>query len=94
MGEAAVGRTRGLTTLRFIPHFETKLDKAFMIRPGVLTRTIVGACDAALAELNAKRRHPVPASDITPQQGFNLNGAAEWDRYRTQFREPTKQAAE
>lgn len=30
----------------------------------------------------------------TPQQGFNLSGAAEWDRYRTQFREPAKQAAE
>ena len=68
---------------------------ALMILPGMLTRTIVGACDAALAELKAKGRHPVPQSDITPQQGFNLNGAAEWDRYRTQFREPaTKQAAE
>ena len=32
--------------------------------------------------------------NITPQQGFNLNGAAEWDRYRTEFRETTKQAAE
>jgi 2-methylisocitrate lyase-like PEP mutase family enzyme len=71
-----------------------KLDYAFMILPGVLTRTIVGACDAALAELKAKGRHPVPQSDITPQQGFNLNGAAEWDRYRSQFRETTKQAAE
>jgi len=71
-----------------------KLNYAFMILPGVLTRTIVGACDAALAELKGKGRHPVPVSDITPQQGFNLNGAAEWDRYRTQFRETTKQAAE
>ncbi|MGE5150377.1 MAG: isocitrate lyase/PEP mutase family protein [Rhodospirillaceae bacterium] len=71
-----------------------KLNYAFMILPGLLTRTIVGACDAALAELKAKGRHPVPQSDITPQQGFNLNGAAEWDRYRTQFRETTKQAAE
>lgn len=71
-----------------------KLNYAFMILPGVLTRTVVGACDAALAELRAKGRHPVPSSDITPQQGFNLNGAAEWDRYRTQFREPSKQAAE
>jgi 2-methylisocitrate lyase-like PEP mutase family enzyme len=71
-----------------------KLDYAFMILPGLLTRTIVGACDAALAELKAKGRHPVPQSNITPQQGFNLNGAAEWDRYRTEFRETTKQAAE
>jgi 2-methylisocitrate lyase-like PEP mutase family enzyme len=71
-----------------------KLDYAFMILPGLLTRTIVGACDAALAELKIKGRHPVPQSNITPQQGFNLNGAAEWDRYRTEFRETTKQAAE
>ena len=71
-----------------------KLNYAFMILPGVLTRTIVGACDAALAEVKAKGRHPVPQSDITPQQGFNLNGAAEWDRYRTQFRDTNKQAAE
>jgi 2-methylisocitrate lyase-like PEP mutase family enzyme len=71
-----------------------KLDYAFMILPGLLTRTIVGACDAALAELKAKGRHPVPQSNITPQQGFNLNGAVEWDRYRTAFRETTKQAAE
>jgi 2-methylisocitrate lyase-like PEP mutase family enzyme len=71
-----------------------KMSYAFMILPGVLTRTVVGACDAALAELKAKRRHPVPASDITPQQGFRLSGADEWDRYRTEFREPPKQAAE
>lgn len=72
----------------------TAMNYAVMILPGVLTRTVVGACDAALAELRARGRHPVPSSDITPQQGFNLNGAAEWDRYRTQFREPTKRAAE
>jgi len=71
-----------------------KLNYAFMILPGLLTRTVVGACDAALAELKAKGRHPVPQSNITPQQGFNLNGAAEWDRYRTEFPETTKQAAE
>ena len=71
-----------------------KLNYAFMILPGVLTRTVVGACDAALAELKAQGRHPVPASDITPQQGFRLSGADEWDRYRTQFRETVSQAAE
>jgi 2-methylisocitrate lyase-like PEP mutase family enzyme len=72
-----------------------KLNYAFMILPGVLSRTVVGACDAALAELKAQGRHPKPASDITPQQGFRLSGADEWDRYRTQFREPaTKQVAE
>ena len=40
-----------------------KLNYAFMILPGLLTRTVVGACDAALAELKAKGRHPVPQSE-------------------------------
>ena len=71
-----------------------KMNYAFMILPGALTRTVVGACDAALAELKAQGRHPKPGSDITPQQGFRLSGADEWDRYRTAFRDPAKQAAE
>ncbi len=72
-----------------------KLDYKFMILPGVLSRTVVGACDAVLRDLKAQGRHPVPASDISPQQGFRLSGADEWDGYRTQFRAPTaKQAAE
>lgn len=71
-----------------------KMNYAVMILPGVLTRTVVGACDAALADLKAKGRHPAPLSDITPQQGFRLSGADEWDSYRTKFREPPKQAAE
>src|SRR5262245_16926510 len=71
-----------------------RMNYAFMILPGLLSRTVVGACDAVLAELKAQGRHPTPASDITPQQGFRLAGADEWDRYRTQFRAPSKQAAE
>jgi 2-methylisocitrate lyase-like PEP mutase family enzyme len=67
---------------------------AFMILPGVLTRTVVGACDAALAALKAQGRHPAPASDITPQQGFRLSGADEWDGYRTRFRDAPSKAAE
>jgi 2-methylisocitrate lyase-like PEP mutase family enzyme len=70
-----------------------KMNYSFMILPGVLTRTVVGACDAALRELKAQGRHPMPASDITPQQGFRLSGADEWDRYRTEFRTPVKAAA-
>jgi 2-methylisocitrate lyase-like PEP mutase family enzyme len=72
-----------------------KLNYKFMILPGVLSRTVVGACDAVLRDLKAQGRHPVPVSDITPQQGFRLSGADEWDGYRTQFRTPpAKQAAE
>jgi 2-methylisocitrate lyase-like PEP mutase family enzyme len=71
-----------------------KIGYKLMILPGLLSRTVVGACDAALRELKAQGRHPTPASDITPQQGFRMNGADEWDRYRTQFRDPSRQAAE
>jgi 2-methylisocitrate lyase-like PEP mutase family enzyme len=83
------GKTPDLSTAE-----AARLSYAFMILPGLLSRTVVGACDAVLAELKAQGRHPTPASDITPQQGFRLAGADEWDRYRTQFRAPSKQAAE
>ena len=66
----------------------------FMILPGVLSRTVVGACDAALTALKAHGRHPAPAADITPQQGFRLSGADEWDGYRTRFRDEPAKAAE
>jgi 2-methylisocitrate lyase-like PEP mutase family enzyme len=64
------------------------------ILPGVLTRTVIGACDAALNALKQEGRHPQPTSDIPPQQVFRLAGADEWDRYRTAFRTPAEEAAE
>ena len=82
---------RGRTPDVSIAEAET-MNYAFMILPGLLSRTVVGACDAVLAELKAKGRHPMPLSDSTPQQGFRLSGAEEWDRYRTQFRQ--EQAAQ
>jgi 2-methylisocitrate lyase-like PEP mutase family enzyme len=72
-----------------------KMGYKLMILPGLLSRTVLGACDSVLRDLKAQGRHPAPASDITPQQAFRLAGADEWDRYRTQFRTPpSKQAAE
>jgi 2-methylisocitrate lyase-like PEP mutase family enzyme len=65
-----------------------------MILPGLLSRTVVGACDSVLCDLKAQGRHPAPSSDVTPQQGFRLSGADEWDRYRSQFRMPDKQVAD
>jgi len=64
------------------------------ILPGVLSRSVLGACEIALANLKQQGRHPMPTSDITPHQAFQLAGADEWDRYRTQFRQASKQAAE
>ena len=56
------------------------------IRPAVLSRSVLGACEIALAKLKQQGRYPMPTADITPQQAFQLAGADEWDRYRTQFR--------
>ena len=56
------------------------------ILPALLSRSVLGACEIALAKLKQQGRHPMPTADITPQQAFQLAGADEWDRYRTQFR--------
>ncbi len=66
----------------------------FAILPGMLFQEALGVCEGVLAEVRATGRHPSPKLDITPQQGFQRAGADEWDRYRTQFRTPGKQAAE
>ena len=64
------------------------------ILPGLLSRTMLGIAEAALAEAKKLGRHPKPSLDITPQENFRRAGADEWDGYRTAFREPLKQAAE
>ena len=56
------------------------------ILPALLSRSVLGACEIALAKLKQQGRHPMPTAAITPQQAFQLAGADEWDRYRTQFR--------
>ena len=57
------------------------------IIPGLLLKTVLGACDAALAELKRTRIHPVPPGDYTVRQAFDRFGALEWDTYRTRFRD-------
>ena len=73
---------------------EVNLDHAqamgyrLAIIPGLLLKTVLGACDAALAELKRTRVHPVPPGDATVRHSFNRFGADEWDTYRTKFRDP------
>ena len=57
------------------------------IIPGLLLKTVLGACDAALAELKRTRIHPVPPGDSTVRQAFDRFGAVEWDTFRTRFRD-------
>ena len=64
------------------------------IVPGLLFKTVMSACDDALAALKREHRHPVPGRPITVQQAFARVGANDWDPLRTAFREPTAKAAE
>ena len=65
------------------------------IVPGLLFKAAMTACDAALAQLKAEHRHPVPANRITVREAFARVGAGEWDKLRTRFRDvPPAKAAE
>ena len=64
------------------------------IVPGLLFKTVIGACDAALKELREEGRHPVPIGNMTVRDAFRRMGAEEWDRVREAYREPKPKAAE
>ena len=70
-----------------------KLGFALTIVPGLLTRSVVEVCDAALKEL--RETGLPPANAMKPvRQFFNRFGADVWDKRRTAYRPATKQAAE
>ncbi|HEX2941005.1 MAG TPA: isocitrate lyase/PEP mutase family protein [Rhodopila sp.] len=56
------------------------------IVPALLLKAVIGACDDALASLNAAQAHPTPPAEMTVRDAFNRVGAREWDQYRTRFR--------
>ena len=56
------------------------------ILPGVLLKTVYGACDQALAALRETQRHPTPLFNASVKDAFRRFGADEWDALRTQFR--------
>ena len=64
------------------------------ILPGLLLKTVYGACDAALAALKQMHRHPTPAFDGNVRDGFRRFGADEWDALRIRFRDAPAPAAE
>lgn len=71
-----------------------KMGYRLAIVPGLLFKTVMSACDDALAALKKEHRHPVPGRPMTVQQAFARVGANDWDPLRTAFREPTAKAAE
>jgi 2-methylisocitrate lyase-like PEP mutase family enzyme len=79
---------------------EVSLDEAkamgyrIAILPGLLFKTVIGACDDILAATKREARHPTPIRDMTVREGFARVGANEWDPLRTRFRAPLPHAAE
>ena len=57
------------------------------IVPGLLIKFVVGICEAKLAELRERHRHPAPPNAMTVGDVFRRMGADEWDARRTQFRD-------
>jgi 2-methylisocitrate lyase-like PEP mutase family enzyme len=71
-----------------------RLGYAISIVPGMLTRTVIDACDAMLRQLKETGAPPPAGANKPVRQFFNRFGADEWDKRRTAYRGPAKQAAE
>lgn len=56
------------------------------IVPGLLFTCVVGACEAALAELKQTGRHPVPPKDLPLKEVFRRFGSDEWDVVRNRYK--------
>jgi 2-methylisocitrate lyase-like PEP mutase family enzyme len=54
------------------------------IVPGLLFKTVIGACDAALAALQ-RGRHPELEAPMTVRDAFRRVGADEWDGFSARF---------
>jgi 2-methylisocitrate lyase-like PEP mutase family enzyme len=64
------------------------------ILPGLLTRSIMAACDAALKEMKDTGKAPDLPGGVNVRAFFNRLGAEEWDARRTAFRPEQRKAAE
>jgi 2-methylisocitrate lyase-like PEP mutase family enzyme len=56
------------------------------ILPGLLLKSVIGACEEALGEVRRLRRHPPPLKDMSVREMFARVGADEWDAWRRRFR--------
>jgi len=56
------------------------------IVPALLLKASIGACDEALAALNATHAYPPPPGGMTVRDAFSRAGAQDWDALRTRFR--------
>lgn len=78
------------------PHLDLReaerVGYAIAIVPGLLMKTIVGACETALAELKKNHSHPAIPGDMTVRDFFRRVGADEWEPLRERYRTPAKKA--
>jgi 2-methylisocitrate lyase-like PEP mutase family enzyme len=58
------------------------------IVPGLLFKAVIGVCDAMLAELKVRGRHPVLDTQMTVGDAFRRMGAEQWDAVSERFRAP------
>jgi len=58
------------------------------IVPGLLFKAVIGVCDAMLAELKARGRHPTLDTEMTVGDAFRRMGAEQWDAVSERFRAP------
>ncbi|MGE0852483.1 MAG: oxaloacetate decarboxylase [Hyphomicrobiaceae bacterium] len=63
------------------------------IVPGLLFKAVIGVCDALLAELKAKGRHPVIDTNLTVRDAFRRVGANQWDAVSERFSAGTSSTA-
>jgi 2-methylisocitrate lyase-like PEP mutase family enzyme len=63
-----------------------RLGYRIAIVPGVLTKTVMQACEHALRELRTSMRHPVGDAEMQVAAFFDRFDAKDWDARRTLFR--------
>ena len=63
------------------------------IVPGLLFKAVIGVCDAMLAELKVRGRHPTLDTQMTVGDAFRRMGAEQWDAVSARFRAPVAAGA-
>jgi len=76
----------GMTPLLDLAEGE-RLGFKLAILPGILFQSAIAAFDAALAEVQATRRHP--DMKVSLKEKFRRVGADEWDALRERFKTPS-----
>jgi len=78
------------------PHLDLReaerMGYALAIVPGLLMKTIVGACDLALSELKKNHAHPAIPGDMSVTEFFRRVGADEWEPLRERYKTPPRKA--